>query len=266
MTTATKKAKKEGRKAVKRAQTKGQKAANRAGTEAQAVAAEYAERAGAAASEAAGELAERLRTSEGLAKAQTVGSEYAGKAKQRWEDADVEDKLLEVAQRLRSSDFGKKAEQKSKDVTETGFGALSDWLTSSKQGKQVSSKLGLQPRRRWRTVLIALIAAAAGFAIARLVQPKPLPDFGDDFTASAEQLSTQPPAGTDLVDAIRTALKGDPRTAELDEITINVAEGTVFIRGSVPEGTDEDAIRELVGRVPGVTDVDLQLATATPQQ
>jgi hypothetical protein len=33
----------------------------------------------------------------------------------------------------------------------------------------------------------------------------------------------------------------------------------VFVRGSVPAGADETAIREVVAGVPGVTDVDLQV-------
>jgi hypothetical protein len=267
--TPTEKAKKEGRKAVKRAKKGGKKAtkrAEKAGVEAQERAAEYAERAGAAASEVAEELAERLRKSESLAKAQTMGAEYAGKAKQRWDDADVEDKLLEAAHRFRGSDVAQKAEQKSKDVTEASLAALGAWLTSSKQGKKLGSKLGVQKKRRWRVLLAAVIGAAAGFAAARLMQPKPLPDFNDEFTSSAGQLATQAPAGTALVDAIRAALAADPRTAELDRLTINVAEGTVFVRGTVPEGTDEDALREIIGNVPGVVDVDLQLITAASQQ
>jgi hypothetical protein len=268
--TATDKARKEGRRAVKRAKKRSKKAtkrAEKAGAQAQERAAEYAERAGTAASEVAEELAERLRKSEGLAKAQALGSEYAGKAKHRWDESELEDKLLEAAHRLRGSDVAQKAEQKSKDVTEASLAALGAWLTSSKQGKKVGAKLGVRKRSPWRTLLATAVGVAAGFAIARLVQPKPLPDFSDDFTSSAEHLAATPPSpSAGLVDSIRAALEADQRTQGLDRLTINVAEGTVFVRGTVPEGTDEDAIRDTVGSVPGVTDVDLQLITAASQQ
>jgi hypothetical protein len=266
--TRTSKAKREGRKAVKRAEKASKKAAKRAekaGHEAQERAAEYAEKMGEAASEAAAEVAERLRKSEGLAKAQAKGVEYAGKAKKRWEDSELEERLVDIAHRARESDPAKKAEAKTKDVTDASLAALGDWLTTSKSGKRVGEKLGVQKRRRWRTIAATGIGVAAGFAIARLVQPKPLPELTDDFSASAERLSA-PPVGTALVDSIRAALDADGRTAGLDDLAINVAEGTVFVRGTVPEGTDEGAIREVVAGVPGVTDVDLQLTTAAPQQ
>jgi hypothetical protein len=269
MRTRKGKIEKKGRKAVKRAEKASKKAAKRAehaGREAQERAAEYAERAGEVAAETASELADKLRKSEGIAKAQAVTSEYAGKAKQRWDDSELEDRLTEVGHRLRESDVAKKAEKKGKDVSEASIAALGEWLTSSKKGKKVSNRLGVQKKSRWRTVLATGIGVAAGFAIARLVQPQPAGDLADEFAASADELASAPPVGTALVDAIRGALSDNPATASLDDLTINVAEGTVFVRGTVPEGTDEDAIREVIGKVPGVTDVDLQLTTGAQQQ
>jgi hypothetical protein len=46
-------------------------------------------------------------------------------------------------------------------------------------------------------------------------------------------------------------------------VNVNVAEGTVFVRGPLPEGVDEQAVRDVIAKVPGVTDVDLQLTTTT---
>lgn len=66
--------------------------------------------------------------------------------------------------------------------------------------------------------------------------------------------------GTSLVQQVREHLGDDGRTADLSGLAINVAEGTVFVRGTVPEGFDESAIRDVVGSVPGVTDVDLQVS------
>jgi hypothetical protein len=266
--TRTQKAKKEGRKAVKRAEKTSKKAAKRAekaAKDAQERAADYAERAGEAAAEAASEVAERLRKSEGLAKAQAKGREYAGKAKQRWDDSDMEDRLVDAAHRVRDSDAAKKAGEKTRDVTDASLAALGEWLTTSKTGKQVGDKLGVQKRRRWRMVLATGIGVGAGYMIARLVQTDRLPEY-DEFTASAERLATEGAAtGTELISLIRSALSDDPKTAELDELRINVAEGTVFVRGTVPEGTDENAIRTVVSAVPGVSDVDLQLSHGASQ-
>ena len=264
----TGKVKKEGRRAVKRAEKASKKASKRAekaGREAQERAAEYAERAGEVAAETAHELAERMRKSDGLAKAQAKGLEYAERAKHRWDDSDVEDRLVDAAQRMRDSDVAKKAERRGRDVGEASLAALGEWLTSSDQGQKVSKKLGVTKQRRWRTALATGVGVAAGFAIARLVQPSPAPEFADDFAATADRLTPPTPVGTALVDAIRGALKDDPKTTSLEELTINVAEGTVFVRGTVPEGTDEEALREVIRRVPGVTDVDLQLSTASAE-
>lgn len=264
MRTRSAKAKKEGRKAVKRARTTGKKAGKRAekvGKEAQERAADYAGTAG----DVASDLAERLRKSDSLAKAQAVGSEYATKARKRWEDSELEERLVDAAHRLRDTDTAKKAEATTKDVTEASLEALGEWLTSSKTGKRLGNKMGVQRKSRLRFLAATAIGVAAGFAIARLVQPKPLPELTDEFTMSANRIDA-PAAGTALVDSIRAALDGDPRTTRLEELTINVAEGTVFVRGAVPEDADRDAISEVIGRVPGVTDVDLQLTTAASQQ
>lgn len=66
--------------------------------------------------------------------------------------------------------------------------------------------------------------------------------------------------GTSLVHEVRAHLGRDDRTADLSGLAINVAEGTVFVRGTVPSGFDESVVREVVASVPGVTDVDLQVS------
>lgn len=266
--TPTSKAKKEGRKAVKRAEKASKKAAKRAekaGKEAQERAADYAEKAGEIVGDTAADIADRIRKSDSLAKAQKKGVEYAALAKDKWDDSDLEDRLEDIAERVRKSDTAKKAQKRTKDVTDSSLDALGEWLTSSKQGKQVGEKLGVQKKRRWRTVAAGLIGVGAGFAIARLIQPKPLPELYDDFATSADRLGGPVTGGTLLVDTIRSSLDRDERTAKLDQLSINVAEGTVFVRGTVPEGTDEAAVREVVAAVPGVVDVDLQLTTAASQ-
>jgi len=70
------------------------------------------------------------------------------------------------------------------------------------------------------------------------------------------------PSGRPLADQVRSHLGSDPRTADLPGLAINVAEGTVFVRGSVPPGFEESWIREVVSSVPGVNDVDLQVTVS----
>jgi len=79
-----------------------------------------------------------------------------------------------------------------------------------------------------------------------------------DVTEEAEPA----PSGRPLADQVRSHLGSDPRTADLPGLAINVAEGTVFVRGSVPAGFEESWIREVVSSVPGVNDVDLQVTVS----
>ncbi len=256
--TPTKKAKKQGRKAVKQAGKSSKKAtkkAEKAGREAQERAAHYAE----VASEAAADLAERIRHSDGIAKAQAKGVQMAGAAKEKWHDSDLEDRLEDFTERVASSETAKKAQEKTKEVTDTSLAALGEWLHDSKTGKEIEKKLGVRKRSRWRMLIAGAVGVAAGFAIARLVQPQPLPELTDDF--GPDQFG-QPAGQPELADSIRAALSADERTAELDQLSVNVADSTAFVRGTVPEGTDESVVRDVVASVPGVSDVDLELTPA----
>jgi osmotically-inducible protein OsmY len=83
-------------------------------------------------------------------------------------------------------------------------------------------------------------------------------DEHDDVEEPPPMLTGRP-----LADQVRSHLSADPRTADLPGLAINVAEGTVFVRGSVPAGYQESAIREVISSVPGVNDVDLQVSAST---
>lgn len=147
----------------------------------------------------------------------------------------------------------------------------------------------------WMGVLAGL---AAGYGIYKTTGGGSQPALNDEFVAAAERLAAPPPppepsaapepdlaeaehhtedldapddmeepmpvlTGRPLADQVRSHLSADPRTADLPGLAINVAEGTVFVRGSVPVGYQESAIREVISSVPGVNDVDLQVSTST---
>jgi ABC-type protease/lipase transport system fused ATPase/permease subunit len=274
MSSKTKAAKKAAKQAEKRAIARSEEVQDRA--------AELAERAGTVVHDRAAELAERLRDSDALAKAAKKGEELAGLAKERWEDselegralalagaakarwddAEVEQRVEQLAKQVREADAAKEASKKARDLTDSSLAAVGGWLAASK----AADKMGIAPSRRAGLpgIVWVLIGVAVGFVAGRMAAGSSSDDVRDDLAAAAERLATKAPhpAGTVLADTIRTTLQGDPRTAELRQLNINVAEGTVFVRGSIPSGIDSDAVRSVIEGVPGVEDVDLQLSPA----
>jgi osmotically-inducible protein OsmY len=252
MSSKTKAAKKAAKQAEKRAIARSEEVQDRA--------AELAERAGTVVHDRAAELAERLRDSDALAKAAKKGEELAGLAKERWEDselegralalagaakarwddAEVEQRVEQLAKQVREADAAKEASKKARDLTDSSLAAVGGWLAASK----AADKMGIAPSRRAGLpgIVWVLIGVAVGFVAGRMAAGS----SSDDVRA----------------DTIRKTLQGDPRTAELRQLNINVAEGTVFVRGSIPSGIDSDAVRSVIEGVPGVEDVDLQLSPA----
>jgi hypothetical protein len=254
-------------KAARKAAKQAEKKVGKATDSAQDQLAELADLA----SERAHELAEKLRESEALAKAQAKGHELADLAsvkghelaelaKAKWTEAEVEERAAALAKQIRETDAAKEASRKAKELTDTSLATVGSWLVAGK----AADKLGVTRKPRIPGWLWALLGAALGFAAAKLVGGGSGHDVRDDLTAAAERLAQAAPhpAGTVLADTIRTTLQGDPRTADLQELNINVAEGTVFVRGSLPSGIDSEAVREVIAAVPGVEDVDLQLTPA----
>jgi hypothetical protein len=258
----TKAAKKSAKKAAKRAEKAGAAASDRAAELAER-AGSAAEKAGAVASERAIELAEKLRESDALHKAQEKGSDLADVAKSKWREAEVDQRAAELAERVRDSDAAQQATRKAKDVTDASLAAVGAWLASGAGSEKLhlDEKLGIQRKPRISGWLWALIGAALGFAAAKLLAGGSSDSVRDDLAAAADRLAhATPGAGTTvLADTIRTTLQGDPRTADLKQVNINVADGTVFVRGTIPSGIDTDAVRQVIEGVPGVDDVDLQL-------
>lgn len=72
-----------------------------------------------------------------------------------------------------------------------------------------------------------------------------------------------PPTGLTLTEQVQDRLSRDPRTSHLHhDLEIHVAEQTVYVRGSAPVTFDASSVREVVLAVPGVSAVDLAVATA----
>lgn len=270
ITKARKSAKKTTKKAAKRAEKRAAHASEVVHDRA-ADLADLAERAGVVAQERAHDLAERLRDSDAIARAQARGGELAGLAgakgadladlaKAKWHDADLDKRTAALAKQIREAEATKEASRRARDLTDSSLAAVGGWLA----GGTAAEKMGVVRKPKIAGWVWALIGAAAGFAAAKLLASQTGEHLRDDLVAAADRLadSTSHPAGTVLADTIRTTLEGDPRTADLRQININVAEGTVFVRGSLPSGIDQQAVRDVIERVPGVEDVDLQLTPA----
>ena len=226
--------------------------------------------------ERAAELAERVRESESFARAQAKGSALAARTRTRLKEAELEERAAELAQRVRSADTTQQALTTAQRVSDEQLSRLGGWLSRGK----AAEKLGVRPARRGLpTWLALLIGAGVGYLIGTLTAPKRGDDLREDLfargaelkedlAATAERMQQDtadmaaPPSQKPIADEIRTRLGEDPRTAGLPKLNVNVAEGTVFVRGSLPAGFDESAIREVITTVPGVEDIDLQLTAA----
>lgn len=216
--------------------------------------------------ERAGELAGRVRESDAMERAAAMADELSA--------------------RLRHSDTYRATRANASRATASGLTALGGWMASGDRAK----RLGVQPRRKSRSLLWLFLGAAAGYAAGFFTAPRRGSDLRSDFSSSvpsgsstagftggpatgvedlppatttgqATQDTAAPAAQKPLADEIRTRLGEDPRTADLPKLNINVAENTVFVRGAVPDDYDQDKIRSVISTVPGVEDVDLQLTT-----
>jgi hypothetical protein len=87
----------------------------------------------------------------------------------------------------------------------------------------------------------------------------PAPQAAPSAPPAPKAASSSGGAKLSVADEVRAKLAADGRTSSLTGLAVNVAEGTVFVRGTVPSGTDEDGVRDVVAGVDGVQDVDLQV-------
>lgn len=234
----------------------------------------------------AGQVAERIKASDAVQRAQAKGAELAATARTKVDEANLEERAAALtatarAKAAESEAAAQRARASARRAGDERLERVGEWLAASKAGEALHVTQTPPPRRRagW---LFLLLGLALGYAVAKLTAQRQ-DDYADDFAAAAERLSppaqpragdvsTASPAATvpgdapvtgrPLAERVRAGLDADERTRELPGLAINVAESTVFVRGTVPAGFDEGAIRDVVGGVPGVTDVDLQV-TAT---
>lgn len=189
----------------------------------------------------ASELAERIRQSEVLAKAQAKAAALA-KAQAKTEalaaKAQAKAEKLAAQAQNKGNELATKAKDRGERLAGRGLRPLGERLSTGRYGEL----LGIQPRRRVPVWLFALLGAVGGCAIGLMTASK-----------------CRARATTPLAEKIRSELASDPRTAELPDLDVNVANGTVFVRGTVPPGFHEEALRDVITRVPGVHDVDLQV-------
>lgn len=208
----------------------------------------------------AAELAERIRQSEAIAKAQAKGEELAAKAQAKAEElaarAQRRGEELTVRAQAKGGELATKAQAKGGELADRGFQRIGERLAEGRLGK----RLGIQPAKRGIPLwLVGLLGVAAGYVIGLLTAPKRGAELREEVSARAREAVS---AARPLVEVVKAELTSDPRTAGLPDLEVIVADGTVFVRGSVPPDFDETALREVISKVPGVHDVDLQV-TAT---
>lgn len=208
-------------------------------------------------------LSEQARESEALAKAQSKGLELSELAMDKIQERGLDEKATELVERIREADSTQQAVEAARRYSNEGLGILGAWLASGKR----ADKLGVEPRkRRFPAWLAAIVGLGVGYAAAVMTKTRQGEELRDRISSAAQRITedtadvSAPPPERPLEDRIRTALGQDPRTAGLPTLNIDVAEGTVFVRGPVPGDVDEATIREVIITIPGVDDVDLQLA------
>lgn len=228
--------------------------------------------------DAAQDLAERVRESDRLAKAQerglevagmaaAKGGEFAGRARQAIAESGLDERAGEVAERVRKSDQYQQARDTAGEATDRALSSVGRWLAKG----PAAEKLEVEPRRRGPSrKVVAVLALGAGF-VAGVVTGARKKETVDEVGRLAGRIGQDTPdigapaAQKTVEDEIRTRLGEDPRTADLPKLNINVAEGTVFVRGSVPGDADQETIRAVISTVPGVEDIDLQVTTVSDE-
>lgn len=200
----------------------------------------------------------------------------------------IADKTVETLELVRDSDAYARASELSRRVAESepvangrdsaarttaaALSGLGAWLSAGRRGEA----LGIAgSKRRGSGWFLALVGIGVGYAIGILTAPREGSEMRDQLTSRGnarwngpvEDMSGDPgvlaPSGDPtLADEVRTRLGEDPRTTDLPSLNINVVDGTVVVRGSLPDDADEGAVRDVVASVDGVHEVEMELGTA----
>lgn len=161
-----------------------------------------------------------------------------------------------------ASELAERARERARHSREDAMVRLGEWMTNT----PVAEQMGLQRRRRWPLLVGVLLGALAGVAAGVLLSRRGGAQDEHANWGAPENLA--PPLGEGQVDlrhpagieeAVRRRLAEDSRTSTLGELVVNVAEGTAFVRGTVPPGADEGVIGDVVRSVDGIDEVDLQV-------
>jgi hypothetical protein len=180
------------------------------------------------------------RAAELAAKAQALSADLVAKAQPVVED------LTAKAQAR-----GAMAQAKGTELADRGLRRLGARLAQGRAGE----RLGIQPAKRdmpwW---LVGLLGVAIGYVVGLLTAPKRGADLRADIEAQATSVARP------LADTVRAEITNDPRTSHLPDLRVDVADGTVFVRGTIPSDFDPNTLREVIERIPGVHDVDLQIS------
>ncbi|MGH8909728.1 MAG: BON domain-containing protein [Egibacteraceae bacterium] len=180
-------------------------------------------------------------------------------AKARAKSAELSAKAQPVVEELTAkaqatgTKLATRAQRRGVAFADRGLGRIGERLAHG----PLAQRLGIQPAKRgvpWP--LVGALGIAIGYVIGLLTAPKREAESNADIEAHAVW-AAQP-----LAEEIRAQIASDPRTSALPDIKVDVANGTVFVRGTVPRDFDQDTLREVVEGVPGVHDVDLQLTNA----
>jgi hypothetical protein len=183
-------------------------------------------------------------------------------------------RAAEVGKRLAENDNVAAGRDKAAQTATAAAAGLGSWLAAGRRGEA----LGIAPAKRrggagW---FLALVGVGIGYGIGILTAPKEGREIRDQLSGrggandwdspvtgiDGDEGVIAPAGDLQLADKVRTRLGEDPRTSELPSLNINVVDGTVVVRGPAPDETDEDAIRDVVGSVDGVREVDLELGPA----
>ncbi|HUH08088.1 MAG TPA: BON domain-containing protein [Egibacteraceae bacterium] len=218
----------------------------------------------------AAEMAERVRKSDAYEAIQETGGKWSSRAQEKIHEAGLDTRAAELRDRIRDADATRKAKEAAERMSDDALAGLGAWMAKGERGR----KLGVRSAKRRFAFIPLAIGAGLGWGIGVLTAPRPGTKTREELAQRAQEMrqeaatrmermrqQTVEVAHDQLEEMVRARLSQDPRTSQLGALNVDVAEGTVFVRGEVPQAFDERQIREIVLDVPGVRDVDLQVTT-----